>query len=113
MNFVKTGCKLNFLTYHGIINSIKNGAKRIEFNLNDLQFEQLPKLPMLHSILSPGKKGCKLFYKILRSQSILHNSNAKEERKWVNEIGLFSGIHEWDKRRQLFSSINHCNNLKW
>ena len=105
--------RLNYLEYHSICQSILSGARKLNFNITRIENHPYPRQPILINILTTKLKGCKKFYNILMSKSIIHFNLSKAETKWHDELGGIVGLHTWDSYRSICSNIKFHNNLKW
>ncbi|HBI39496.1 MAG TPA: hypothetical protein DDY16_00910, partial [Tenacibaculum sp.] len=104
---------LNFLNYLSIINAIKSAARVLNFNMGLIEKHSRPRQPLLRSILSLNKRGCRDFYNIFISRDIVNFNLAEQEQKWHLELGFRMGIETWNKTRAICAGINFFNNLKW
>lgn len=107
------GLRLNYLEYHSICQSILSGARQLNYNITLTEKHPCPRQPILINIITSKMKGCKRFYNILVSKSIIHFNLSKIETKWHGEMEGIVGLQTWDSYRSICSNIKFHNNLKW
>ena len=72
-----------------------------------------PFKPLLIDIALSAKRGCSLYYKLIRKSKDMSNNMVIREQKWHMELNQTFSISFWEKARQLCASINFENPLKW
>ena len=105
--------RFNFLLFHGIVNAIKKGANSLNFNIGLTELHCRPRQPLLMSIIGSQKKGCKVYYNILRGKKVLHFSLASKENAWHNELGFLVTVDKWNAAYRNCSNIKNFNEIKW
>ena len=64
-----------------------------------------PFKPILIEIALSSKKGCSVYYKLLRKSKTLVNNMSGREQKWHLELNTRFSVIFWDKVRKLCASI--------
>ena len=72
-----------------------------------------PYQPLLIKIANSVKKGCSLYYKLIRKQKNLKINLSERENRWHVELDTHFGIDFWNKVYALNSSIKNENKLKY
>ena len=111
----KFSTNLNFLNFHRIKHVINEAAKKLNFKIFDSEQSDLnsPRLPLIHKISCVQKKGCRIFYEVLKAREWSKYSTVEEENKWHSELGVSLSVTFWDK---IWGDQKHliCSNkMKW
>ena len=95
----KYSTNLNFLSYHRITTSIKEGTKIFNFNTfqASVREAQQPRIPLLFKIAIYQSKGCNFFYKTLSAKDNLRRSTIDSEKKWHEKLDSILSVPFWDK----------------
>ena len=72
-----------------------------------------PYQPLLIGIANLVKKGCNVYYKILRKKINLNTTLSAREAKWHNELNCTFGIDFWNQTYNLTAKIKNDNKLKY
>ena len=110
---LKNNMNMNFLTFESLKDSIRVGARKLNFNISLSEIQQRPKPTLLYSLVTSAKTGCGDFYKIFISKQVFSQNTSKIELKWQTELGRTNSIDCWNGRWQLFSKIKYQNEIKW
>ena len=105
--------KLDFLTYSGLKNTIQAGAKGYGIMLSKTTNHERPRLPLLFSLATQDKKGCRKFYKVLKARDISMSQTIKCESRWHDKLNCVLSITFWDRCWNLVSKIQLENKLRW
>ena len=73
----------------------------------------LPFQPLLIKIANLVKKGCNVYYKLLRKKINLKTSMAERESKWHLELNCVYGVDFWNKTYDLTAAIKNDNKIKF
>ena len=112
---LKYRLNLDFLSYHRIKLAIELGSKRLNYKIlgSDLSDIVTPRQPILFKISNLRKKGCKIFYEILRAKDFLMNSTEAAELKWQKEINLTFSVKFWDECWKMIKNPIIDNKTRW
>ena len=104
---------INFLEFESLKRSILAGARKLNFNIHTSTIHPEPRQPLLISLLSVQKKGCRTFYDCLMSKQFLNTGTGSVENKWHTELGTLLSVHSWDHFYKMQSKIKFFNDIKW
>ena len=107
---------LNFLQYYQLKMSILNGIKKLGSNYPEIMAKSdawRPRQPLLFKIGLLENKGCRIFYRILKSQENTSRKTAKSEIKWHEHLNTTFSTKFWDKIFKLPCKSLLPNKLKW
>ena len=92
---------------------IKNAWRSLGLQDN-ITFENIhPVQPLLIHIVNLTKKGCNVYYKLLRKKNNLKTILSAREGKWHNELSCTFGVDFWNKNYNLAANIKYENKIKY
>ena len=92
---------------------IKNALRGLGLPEN-LSFENIhPFQPLLIYIVNLTKKGCNVYYRLLRKKNNLKTILSEREGKWHNELSCTFGVEFWNKTYNLAANIKFENRIKY
>ena len=83
------------------------------YQMEDLPCINYPIQPLLVNIALQIRKGCNLYYKLLRTSKDQKNLLAERENRWHIELGVTYSVKFWNAAYFYTSCIKNDNKLKW
>ena len=111
----KFNLNIDFLSYHRIKTSINQASKNLNHKTYhpDLSDTGSPRIPPLYKISCLQRKGCGIFYQILRVREISKINTAKSESRWHQELGTTFSVQFWDNIWKILRNQFISNRMKW
>ena len=72
-----------------------------------------PYQPLLIQTLQMVKKGCNVYYSMIRKPKNLKQNLSKRESKWHEELGCSLSVKFWNRCYAWCATIKHENKIKW
>ena len=76
--------------------AIEAGLVSLKLNLGRCVWHPAPRQPNIVGIATQNKKGCRIFYRILRAKVNLRDNNTRIESKWHEQLGTILSVNFWD-----------------
>ena len=100
-------------THHKLKHAIKKGCNKLGIDIKTTLAQPSPRHSAISCILNRQTKGCKKYYNLLESKTILHFNTAPLEAKWHAELKAIVSVSAWTKYWSLCANIKYDNKIKW
>ena len=110
---IRQNLNLNFLEFESLKHSIIMGARKLNHNIHNSFIHPEPRQPLLISLLTLQKKGCRTFYDFLMSKQFLQTNTGTIETKWHTELGYALSVNSWNLYYKMQAKIKFFNDIKW
>ena len=86
-------CNISLEKYINICYSITRSLQILKLPQSRLCHAQHPLKPILIDIATSIKKGCSIYYQLLKKKALLNNKLHLREAKWHNELGAVFSLN--------------------
>ena len=92
---------------------IRTAFQSLSINADSLEVPQYPLQPILINIAILIKKGCSLYYKLIRQKKSLKNNIYLKEDKWHQNLNMRFSLWFWSNSWKMVCNLKWENKMKW